>query len=204
VSNLARYLARHAGPMPAARMGPPRLVGQVAANLSDRGLSREQQRMMAQLREIWGVAGRYFPGHKMPVPRFNAGGTSGAVGFARNPKGQPVPIGTQFQKYDLRELLHPRNQFERDDALQTVLHEWAHNFQQPREYARREKRGRVIDPVVEGGAEGFAFAAAPGIARALGRRYVGQGGLRDDEYRPFVRKMVRRRGMDWMMRGQFS
>jgi hypothetical protein len=204
--NLARYLVTHAGGLPAARPAPSPVASRIRDTMADRGRPADQQKplMMAKLRSIWDVAGRYFPGHAMPVPQFTRAGTAGASGFTRNEKGQPVPVGVQFSRADIRQLLHPRDQFDRDQALRVVLHEWAHNRQSPAEYARRERRGQLIDPVLEGGAEGFAYASAPAIARALGRRYVGRGGLRDNEYRPYVRRMTRNRGMDWMMRGQFS
>jgi hypothetical protein len=204
--NLARYLTTHAGALPPARSPMSRGASQVRGMMADRQRSPEQQRplMMAELRRIWDVAGRYFPGHEMPVPKFTGAGTAGATSFTRNEKGQPVPVGVQFSRADIRQLLHPRDQFDRDQALRVVLHEWAHNRQSPAEYARRERRKQLIDPVLEGGAEGFAYASAPRIARALGRRYVGKGGLRDNEYRPYVKRMTRSRGMDWMMRGQFS
>lgn len=151
---------------------------------------------------IWEATRGYFPGREMPVPRF--GGPrdfdQGAVGYARNPKGDPVPVGVQFGRNTLEMLARPRNQRERDDALQTVLHEWAHNFQKPSLH-RSTKR---TDPVREGGAEAFAHAVAPGIARALGRRYVGKGGVGfGSEYRVFIERLLRDNPVSYFTRGQF-
>lgn len=202
--NLARYLSRHAGPLPKIPpVGSPQLRAAHESQILASARNPYQQQTLRELLKVWGATRGYFPGRKMPVPRF--GGPTdfdeGAVGYPRNPAGDPVATGVQFGRGTMRMLTHPRDQFERDLALQTVLHEWAHNFQAPRLHRSRAK----IDPVREGGAEGFAHAVAPAIAQALGRRYVGKGGVGfENEYRPFVRRLLREKPVSYFTRGQFG
>lgn len=199
---LARYLARHAGPLPKAAPRS-RASGALEAQALAGARNPTEQRALRELYRIWGATRGYFPGKEMPVPRFggNRAFDEGAVGYAQNPRGDPVAVGVQFGRNTMEMLTRPQNQRERDEAMQTVLHEWAHNFQRP-ELHRSQAQ---VDPVREGGAEGFAHAAAPGIARALGQRYVGRGGIAGAaaEYRPYVARLLRQHGPGYFTRGQF-
>src|SRR5262245_25062960 len=122
----------HAGPLPS---GPPRRV------LSDALMARTQdrryvdavdRRAVARMRQVWDRAQGYFPGHAMPVPRFGGHDTYGAVGFADSPRG-PVPVGIRYDRGSAHDLIS-KNPAVREEALVTLLHEWAHNFQRPEEY----------------------------------------------------------------------
>src|SRR5205809_964263 len=90
IANLTSYLAAHAGPLPPALRTRPG-VDQIANRVRDRAVSGVSPQALAEMRRIWGVAGRYFPGRGMPVPGGHpvGGEALGAVGFARNPKNQP-------------------------------------------------------------------------------------------------------------------
>lgn len=157
------------------------------------------------MREVWKGAAGYFPGHAMPVPRFGGDVPYGAVGFAKNPQGQPVPVGIRYDRGSARDL-SSKDPAIRDEALRTLLHEWAHNFQNPSTYADGNTRRR--HRILEGGAEAFAFAAAPKIAAAIGHKYKAghDAGLsmRYSEYRRAARQVTRGRGMGYVMRGQFG
>ncbi len=201
--NLARYLARHAGPLPKQPThGSPQLRAAHEQEAMKGAGTPLERKAMRELLTLWQAARGYFPGKEMPVPRFGGRRSydEGAVGFAKDPQGESVPVGVQFGRGTTEMLARPENQYDRDTALQTVLHEWGHNFQNPRMYRSQAR----IDPAREGGAEGFSAAAAPGIARALGRRYVGAGGLSGSEYRPFVKRLLREKGVDYFTRGQFA
>lgn len=203
-SQLARYLMENAW-LPAAprdRSGAARLraLNRQFADLGIRRGHTVDDLALSEMRRIWSVARRYFPAHEMPVPRMGAAGTSGAVGWAVSPIGDPVPVGINWQRSDSRQLLS-RAQFDRDQALRALLHEWAHNFQRPELYRDR----RVIRPLVEGGAEAFAYATAPLVGEASGRGPYDRGvTMRDNEYRPFALDVTCRLGMRWILEGQFA
>lgn len=201
--NVARYLARHAGPLPTVPAHGPRALQGARDRQAMQGADTPLERKaMAELLKIWGATRGYFPEKEMPVPKFLGYDVSdqGSVGYGRNPQGDPVPVGVAFSRNTVDQMLS-KNQDDRDVALQTVLHEWAHNFQKPEFYRSTAKR----DPVREGGAEGFVHAVAPGVARALGRRYVGAGGVGfDNEYRPFILRLLRQHPVSYFTRGQFG
>ena len=194
--NLARYLARHAAPAPPARQS------KIVDVMTERALVGEyrnpqDRRAVRSMEKVWRVAQGYFPGRAMPVPKFTKGGDpTGAVGWQGN-----QPIGVHFDR-DTARSLNAHDPYVRDQALRTLVHEWAHNFQKPGMYRQEQGAHR---PMVEGGAEAFSYAVAPGIAHALGRSYRKAGpSLRYSEYRPDVARVLRRKGMGWIMRGQFG
>jgi hypothetical protein len=205
--NLARYLMGHAGPLPPGT--PVTKAQRMGAHVGDPRSGRgdpDFDRALKVMRQLWQATRGYFPGREMPVPRFAAGsGAYGAVGWANDQQGHPTPIGIKWDRGAARDLVS-RDQTTRDVVLRELLHEWAHNFQRPATYASAP-RHRGVQPAIEGGADAFAYAVAPGIARAIGRRYSRRGAIeamRGEDYLSFTRGVTRRRGMDWILRGQFG
>lgn len=195
---------------------PQRLLQQQ----TDRRYTGAEAKAMAEMRKVWGAVSGYFPGRAMPVPRFGGGPTRGSVGWARNPAGQPVPIGVRLDAAMVDGLIGRRDRDEdprqrplgkrqRQEAYQAamsdLIHEWAHNFQSPSTYQAEQTHPR---PTIEGGAEAFAAAVGPGVARALGRRYRPRAAavsMRLSEYRPYVAQLLRRPdAMQFVLKGQFG
>jgi len=201
---LARYLMANA--TQPARLSTPDPLRSGMARRTDRQLTRgdrEYERALAYMRQVWKGTRGYFPGHEMPVPRFaNTPGTT-TVDFGRTAKDEPVATGVRVNRR-LARGLGSKEPVTRDVALTTLLHEWAHNFQQPALYAQRERGSRVADNRIEGGATAFAIAAAPSVARLSGLPYrAGQATLRYDAFRPQALNVTLKHGMPWIMRGQF-
>lgn len=202
MANLALWLALNAPPPPKAvpLSRPQRSLRQNRmGRISDPRIAQASEVM----NQVWDLARGYFPGRNMPVPRWKkTGETLGAVGWYPGKDGL-TPVGVQLGmgfENDLlglgsrgRPVAKRERQIAFSDAVRTLLHEWAHNFQRPETYTLRERK------LIEGGAEAFAHAVAPKIVRQMGRKYrrapVG--------YRPATRLAVKQ-GMPWIIRGQFG
>ena len=166
----------------------------------------QNEQALLIMEEVWQAARGYFPGRAMPVPLFvdtpgqDAGGAAGwANGWG---------IGIRWGREMTRQLVRPADAWSRDDALRVLLHEWTHNFQLPEHHTGptvRVRSGHRVHPLVEGGAEAFAYAVAPLVARKLGRPYLRRtASLKGNEYRTFVVDVTLHRGMDWILHGQFG
>ena len=210
------YLTSHAGTLPkTARPSEAELAararrweGKVPGR--DRKYNAAEKAALRLMEQLWDAVKGYFPpGTGMPVPRFRQGGeTVGAVGFAPTEKG-PQAVGVVFEHLLINDLLGWRDKGggkitdpKRRDAvfqgaLQTILHEWAHNMQKPELYAAETKNPR---PTIEGGAEAFAVAVTPLAMKALGRKPT-KPHVND---RKHVVDVAAKRGMDWILRGQFG
>lgn len=185
-------------PPPVAPYTMPNRLGQKAGDRQTARGDRDTAQALGLMREIWAATRGYFPGRDMPVPRFTRGKeTVGAVGWYPGRDG-PTPIGVRFDRSLIAQLLgrdhgirlHKRaSQEVFSSAVETLLHEWAHNFQKPQNYSDRD--------LIEGGAEAFAQAVAPVVMRRLGRRY-----RRGTPYYPT--RVVTDRGMPFIVRDQFA
>jgi hypothetical protein len=208
-SNVARYLAAQAGSL---RVAPPQCrLAAIARNVPMARLAithgkPQNERALRIMEEIWQAVRGYYPGRAMPIPLFTdtpGQDAGGAVGWANG-----WSVGIRWGRDMTKQLVRPVDAWSRDDVLRVLLHEWAHNFQLPEYHAGptvRVPSGHRVHPLAEGGAEAFAYAVAPLVARKLGRPYsVRKASLRGDEYRPFVVDVTLHRGMDWILRGQFN
>lgn len=202
-TQLARYLMQNAGPVPHA--APSTLPSRALAGQARQGdMAPVDRRALAKMQQAWQAARGYFPGREMPVPHFDAKDVSGAQGWA---DGRPV--GITWDRYS-SQALTSSEPLDRDTALQNLLHEWAHNFQKPDLHTgqtRRMPSGDMVHPRAEGGAQAFAMAVAPRIAAMLGQGYDRRDAARQmrlDPYRPFVMRAATRKGMPWILRGQFG
>jgi hypothetical protein len=182
------WLARQ-GVRPIRRAVRPRtnigLLGEITDN------DGELVRAFQAMRQAWDVVGGEFAPKSMPAVEFRARGDDSAFGYF--PKaGRPGRISFH-RRGRVRDLGKPERLAESSDALLTLLHEWAHT-QQP------EKKGLIRERGYEGSAEAYGQAQAPLVSAALGRLYE----MAPPAYPEWTRNTVNRRGIDWILRGQFG
>lgn len=147
----------------------------------------------AGMQAIWGAARGYFPhSGRMPPVRYYSG--KDALFIGTDVEGGPGKRMTYWPKW--ADFVHGGKHRNRRNAfLQTVLHEWAHNFQS------RATMGSFWES--EGGAEAFSRAIAARVYAAAGIK----GYRNPPAVGPYARAMfrvAREHGRDWIHEGQFA
>lgn len=139
------------------------------------------------MKDMWREVGGYFPNAKrMPDVEFwpsmynrDAAAETTQEGVVRWP---------EWASKRLARGRHPDN----DYVESALVHEWAHAHQAP---------GVFADPALrEGAAEAFAAALMPVLARRAGRRFSD----RTERTYPRERDAAYKRGLDFILRGQFG
>lgn len=114
--------------------------------------------------------------------------------FPKNASNKPYQ-GALTVGHDLvNQLTSDRRGF----ALQTILHELAHSYQNPQ--AQSSYRNS------EGGADAFARLVAPGAVKRSGLRTLGANTIGEGtyEYNPLVKAVLAHLGKQWVLHGQFA
>jgi hypothetical protein len=157
----------------------------------DEVMSRREFRLL--LRKIWKRLSKLLDAEGEPHPEIAFGGTHGYLGWS--PWGGKV---VRFSPDVLRRLKAGGR--ERDEALNTILHELAHSQQ-------NIPAGTIIKPgterwnEAEGGASWWAHSHAEKLYKSLGIAYRP---YREVYYRAELAWVKRHRSRLWMERGQFK
>lgn len=159
-----------------------------------------QARYLNFMERAWQFARPFFPNALggMPPVKFTSGADSLFVGtdFTPNNRNQIPPPGS-------RQVYWPKwlplvgaaaGSGAQDAARQTLIHEWAHEFQDI-----KATRGIRLG---EGGATAFAHLIAPRIYKAMGVDYHDPGA--GPVYGPFMRWVLKNKGLNWITKGQFG
>lgn len=172
----------------------------LARNLSgkrERVLTAEQSKghesagqVLRLMREMWTHAAGYFRFLPQPPTKLLP---DSALFVGVDPSEKPRTL--YWPRWMSDALFGHGRGITRSDAFMTVLHEWAHAFQR--------KSVADVEWQAEGGATAFAKRVAPIVAGAMHFPYRTPSGA-DDPYTPFMNRVLRKLGLDWVMRGQFN
>lgn len=148
----------------------------------------ERARAHQSMKQLWREAGGYFPNaRRMPTPEFFS------KLFFRGAEAETTNDGSvRWPRQSVRRLLDHSDPYN-DYSEATLLHEWAHSHQSPRTL--------LDEGLTEGGAEAWAWALTPLVLARAGRSYNPET---PNAYPGFMRDVIRHKGPDWILRGQFG